>query len=244
MPLLRLSQRVTAKISLITVSHPSPHPGWCAGRLAFAAAALPTRPGPQRDQGARRPAAFSPRCTWRSSSMRWCTSCSMLVQASAGSCWVVGSSTAAAVPLSLSARRDSERASRSRAVIAFAEGGSGGPRRRRSCHRVCCAPQVPTAPEQRSGCRRRNGYRDGSDPYPAPPRRARLAARRRPNVVEFFGCGQGRRRAWLDQAFARGGLTVGDSVPGGRGRAPKRIFGSGEAPARGRPSPAQWVGWR
>ena len=42
------------------------------------------------------------------------------------------------------------------------------------------------------------------------------------NVVEFFGGGQGPRTAWLDQAFARGGLTVGDSVPGGRGRAPKR----------------------
>ena len=49
----------------------------------------------------------------------------MLVQAAAASCWVVGSSTAAAVPLSLSARRDSERASRSIAVIAFADGGSG-----------------------------------------------------------------------------------------------------------------------
>jgi hypothetical protein len=49
----------------------------------------------------------------------------MLVQASAASCWVVGSSTAAAVPLSLSARRDSDRASRSIAVTAFAEGGSG-----------------------------------------------------------------------------------------------------------------------
>ncbi len=49
----------------------------------------------------------------------------MLVQASVASCWVVESSTAAAVPLSVSARRDSERASRRRAVIAFAEGGSG-----------------------------------------------------------------------------------------------------------------------
>lgn len=49
----------------------------------------------------------------------------MLVEASAASCWVVGSPTAAAVPLSLSARRDNERASRSSAVTAFAEGGSG-----------------------------------------------------------------------------------------------------------------------
>ena len=45
----------------------------------------------------------------------------MPVQASAASCWVVGSSTAAAVPLSLSARRDSDRASRSIAVTAFAD---------------------------------------------------------------------------------------------------------------------------
>jgi hypothetical protein len=49
----------------------------------------------------------------------------MLVQAAAASCWVVGSSTAAAVPPSLSARRDSERASRRSAVIAFADGVSG-----------------------------------------------------------------------------------------------------------------------
>jgi len=49
----------------------------------------------------------------------------MLVQAAAASCWVVVSSTVAAVPPSLSARRDSERASRRSAVIAFADGGSG-----------------------------------------------------------------------------------------------------------------------
>jgi len=65
------------------------------------------------------------RCCWRSSTMRWCTRCSMLVRASAASRWVVGSSTAAALLPSLSARRDSERASRSSAVIAFADGGSG-----------------------------------------------------------------------------------------------------------------------
>ena len=40
---------------------------------------------------------------WRSSTVRWCMSCSTLVQAAAASCWVVGSSTAAAVPPSLSA---------------------------------------------------------------------------------------------------------------------------------------------
>ena len=74
---------------------------------------------------ARRPAAFSPRCTRRSSTIRWCTSCSMLVHAAVASCWVVGSSTVAATPPSLSARRDSDRASRSSAVTAFAEGGSG-----------------------------------------------------------------------------------------------------------------------
>jgi hypothetical protein len=50
----------------------------------------------------------------------------MLVQAAAASCWVLGSSTAAAaVELSLSARRNSERASRRSAVIAFADGGQG-----------------------------------------------------------------------------------------------------------------------
>ena len=49
----------------------------------------------------------------------------MLVQAAAASCWVVGSSGAAAVPPSLSARRESERASRRSAVIALADGGSG-----------------------------------------------------------------------------------------------------------------------
>jgi hypothetical protein len=50
----------------------------------------------------------------------------MLVQAAAASCWVLGSSTAAAaVELSLSARRNSERASRRSAVIAFADGGPG-----------------------------------------------------------------------------------------------------------------------
>lgn len=70
-------------------------------------------------------AAFSCRCSWRSSTVRWCTSCSMLVQAAAASCWVVVSSTVAAVPPSLSARRDSERASRRSAVIAFVDGGSG-----------------------------------------------------------------------------------------------------------------------
>jgi hypothetical protein len=70
-------------------------------------------------------AAFSCRCTWRSSTVRWCTSCIMLVQAAAASCWVVVSSTVAAVPASLSARRDSERASRRSAVIAFVDGGSG-----------------------------------------------------------------------------------------------------------------------
>jgi hypothetical protein len=64
--------------------------------FAVADLAVTVRPGPQRDQGARRLAAFSPRCTWRSSSMRWCTSCSTLVQASAASCWVVESPTAAA----------------------------------------------------------------------------------------------------------------------------------------------------
>ena len=57
--------------------------------------------------------------------MRWCTSCSMLVQASAARSWVVGSSIPAVVELSLSARRDSDRASRSSAVTTFAEGGSG-----------------------------------------------------------------------------------------------------------------------
>jgi uncharacterized membrane protein len=46
-------------------------------------------------------------------------------KASAASSCVVGSSTAAAVPLSLSARRDSDRASRSSAVTAFTEGDSG-----------------------------------------------------------------------------------------------------------------------
>ena len=49
----------------------------------------------------------------------------MLVQAAAASCWVVRSSSAAAVPPSLSARRESERASRRSAVIALADGGSG-----------------------------------------------------------------------------------------------------------------------
>lgn len=48
----------------------------------------------------------------------------MLVQATTR-CWVVGSFTTAAVDLSLSARRDSGRASRSSAVTTFAEGGSG-----------------------------------------------------------------------------------------------------------------------
>jgi len=47
----------------------------------------------------------------------------MLVHACATSCWVVGSSPAVAVRLSLSARRDSDRASRSTAVIAFADAG-------------------------------------------------------------------------------------------------------------------------
>ncbi len=85
------------------------------------------RPWPDRDTAVRdreRTAAFSRRCSWRSSTVRWCTSCSTLVQAAAASCWVVRSSTAAAVPPSLSARRDSEPASRRSAVIAFA-GGSG-----------------------------------------------------------------------------------------------------------------------
>ena len=49
----------------------------------------------------------------------------MLVQAAVASCWVVVSPTVAAVPPSLSARRDSERASRRSAVIAFPDGGSG-----------------------------------------------------------------------------------------------------------------------
>jgi hypothetical protein len=51
--------------------------------------------------------------------------CSMLVHAAVASCWVVGSSTIAVKPPSLSARRDSDRASHSSAVTAVAEGGSG-----------------------------------------------------------------------------------------------------------------------
>ena len=91
--------------------------------------------------------------------MRWCTSCSTLVQASAASCWVVESRIAAAVSLSLSARRDSERASRSRAVIAFAERGSGRSASSSVIHSVCCALQVPTAPEQRPGANLRTAIR-------------------------------------------------------------------------------------
>jgi hypothetical protein len=49
----------------------------------------------------------------------------MLVQASAVRCWVVGSSTPAALELSLSARRDSDRTSRRSAVTILAEGGFG-----------------------------------------------------------------------------------------------------------------------
>jgi len=49
----------------------------------------------------------------------------MLAQAAAASCWVLESSTAVAVELSLSARRNSERASRSSAVTAFADAGPG-----------------------------------------------------------------------------------------------------------------------
>jgi hypothetical protein len=67
----------------------------------------------------------------------------MLLLASVASCWVVGSSTAAAVPPSLSARRDSERASRRSAVIAFAEGGSGLSMSVSATHRFCSA-QRPT----------------------------------------------------------------------------------------------------
>jgi len=49
----------------------------------------------------------------------------MLVHASAQRCWVLASSAAAAPSLSLSARRESDRASRSNAVICFAEAGPG-----------------------------------------------------------------------------------------------------------------------
>jgi hypothetical protein len=45
----------------------------------------------------------------------------MLVQACATRCWVVGSSTTAVAELSLSARRDSERASHSSAVTTFVD---------------------------------------------------------------------------------------------------------------------------
>ena len=108
---------------------------------------------------ARRPAAFSPRCSRRSSTIRWCTSCSMLVHAAVASCWVVGSSTAAATPPSLSARRDSDRASRSSAVTAFAEGGSGRSRSLSVMPSIvlCVRHKLPTT-NRASGhsyCRRR-----------------------------------------------------------------------------------------
>ena len=48
----------------------------------------------------------------------------MVSLACAASCWIIGSCTAAISALSLSARRDTDRASRSRAAIAFGEGGS------------------------------------------------------------------------------------------------------------------------
>ena len=48
----------------------------------------------------------------------------MLLLACAASCWIVGSCTAATSTPSLSARRDTDRASRSRAATTFGEGGS------------------------------------------------------------------------------------------------------------------------
>ena len=56
--------------------------------------------------------------------------------------WVSGSSIAATAPPSLSARRDSGRASRSSAVTAFAETGSARSRHPRSCRDCPCAPQA------------------------------------------------------------------------------------------------------
>src|SRR6185312_10132047 len=47
----------------------------------------------------------------------------MLLLACAASCWIVGSCTAATSAPSLSARRDTDRASRSRAATTFGEGG-------------------------------------------------------------------------------------------------------------------------
>jgi hypothetical protein len=106
-------------------------------------------------------AAFSCRCNWRSSTVRWCTSCSMLVQAAAASCWVVVSSTVAAVPPSLSARRDSERASRRSAVIAFADGGSGLSMSLSAMPLILRAPQpIHDRFEPRHLCRKWNVLRD------------------------------------------------------------------------------------
>jgi hypothetical protein len=136
----------------------------------------------------------------------------MLVQASAASCWVVESSTAAAVPLSLSARRDSERASRSRAVIALAEGGSGRSASSVMPQSVLCATSVH-APEQRSRCRRRIVYRAVE--------RARTARPGRALRTHSLLCGSGQlRESWAYY----GGLQFSPSTwkeHGGKGSAHK-----------------------
>jgi hypothetical protein len=98
----------------------------------------------------------------------------MLVQAAAASCWVVGSSTAAAVPPSLSARRDSERASRRSAVIAFADGGSGLSMSLSAMPLILRCPTTDSRPiEPRHQCRKRIGKRLTNMPALAThPRRA------------------------------------------------------------------------
>ena len=139
----------------------------------------------------------------------------MLVRASAASCRVVESATAAASS-SLSARRDNERASRNNAATTFADGGSG-------TSESVTAPilDCPPLPDR--------GRTPRSNPAPSPRvSRARPTrpARRRPTASGFARGSPGRP-------------STPAATPAGRDRGRRTPRRSGRLPARRRQPPSE-----